>query len=249
MRQFMITVPAGKRLIAKAIITLKHVNEALKNHTIVIISGSTNGYIAEEVLSKINQLDDFSKESFVRGINIGPGQKLETGNYSESDIVIEKGTWNKGKTIFDIAPYLGQHDIILKGANAVEPERKLAGIQIANPTFGTSAAILPAVIGRRTELIIPVGLEKRIFGNIGEIAAKMNAPSSSGLRMLPITGTIITELEAINILTGASAELIGAGGVNGAEGSCWIGVSGTDEQIKSAEEIIRSIANEPPFAD
>lgn len=249
MKPFLITVPAGKRLIAKAVVSLSQIREALVNHTIIIISGSTNGYIAEEILSEIGQAENFSKASFMRGINLGPGKKVTAGNYSESDIVIEKGTWKKGKTIFDVASSLGQHDIILKGANAVDSERKLAGIQIGNPTLGTSAAILPAVVGRRTELIIPVGLEKRIFGNIGEIAAKLNDPVSNGFRMLPVSGTIITELEAIKLLTGATSELIAAGGIKGAEGSCWIGISGTEEQVDAAGEILRAIANEPLFAE
>lgn len=102
MKSFLITIPSGKRLIAKAVISLPQVKEALVNHIIVIISGSTNGYIAEEILSEIGQAEDFSKTSFMRGINWGPGKKTTAGNNSESDIVIEKGTWPKGKTIFDV---------------------------------------------------------------------------------------------------------------------------------------------------
>lgn len=52
MKQFMIIVPSGKRLIAKSITALPQINKALINHTIVIVSGSTNGYIAEEILKK-----------------------------------------------------------------------------------------------------------------------------------------------------------------------------------------------------
>ena len=248
MKQFLITIPAGKRLIARAVVALGQIKEALKSHTIVIVSGTTNGYIAEELLAIIGQTDDFSKEMFFRGINVGLGIMPQKGKYSGTDVVIEKGKWIKEKTIFDVAQSLGQGDIILKGANAIDSERKLAGIQIANPTIGTSGPILQAVIGRRVELIIPVGLEKRVFGSISEIAAKLNEPSSTGLRMLPVSGTVITELEAIKILTGLSAELVAAGGVCGAEGSYWIAVTGKQEQVDAASEIIKSIANEPPFA-
>lgn len=248
MKQFLITIPAGKRLIARAVVALGQIKEALKSHTIVIVSGTTNGYIVEELLTMIGQTDDFSKEMFFRGINVGLGIMPQKGKYSGTDVVIEKGKWIKEKTIFDVAQSLGQGDIILKGANAIDSERKIAGIQIANPTIGTSGPILQAVIGRRAQLIIPVGLEKRVFGSISEIAAKLNEPSSTGLRMLPVSGTIITELEAIKILTGSSAELVAAGGVCGAEGSYWISVTGKQEQVDSASEIINSIANEPPFA-
>lgn len=246
-KQFLLTVAAGKKLIAKAILSLEQIKKALNKHTIVIISGSTNGYIAEEILTFIDQKGDFSKSSFLRGVNVGPGNKIKNGLYSNVDIVIEKGKWIKEKNIFNITDTLGCDDIILKGANAVDQERKLAGIQIGNPTLGTSGPILQAVIGRRTQLIIPIGLEKRVFGNIAEIAAKLNDPSTSGLRMLPISGTIITELEAIKLLSGASAELVAAGGVLGAEGSCWIAVSGTKEQLEVASNVLNSIKCESIF--
>lgn len=246
-KQVLLTVAAGKRLIAKAILSLEQIKKALNEHTIVIISGSTNGYIAEEILTFIDQKGDFSKSSFLRGVNVGLGNKIENDLYSNVDIVIEKGKWIKEKNIFNVADTLGCDDIILKGANAVDQERKLAGIQIGNPTFGTSGPILQAVIGRRTQLIIPIGLEKRVFGNIAEIAAKLNDPSTSGLRMLPISGTIITELEAIELLSGASAELVAAGGVLGAEGSCWIAVSGTKEQLEVASNVLNSVKGENIF--
>ena len=106
---------------------------------------------------------------------------------------------------------------------------------------------LQVVVGRRVHLIIPVGLEKRIFGNLDEIVRKVNAPGSSGLRMFPITGEIFTEIEAISLLSGASSELIAGGGVSGAEGAIWLAISGNKEEENLAREIIASIASEPPF--
>ena len=43
-------------------------------------------------------------------------------------------------------------------------------------------------------------------------------------------------------------ELIAAGGVCGAEGGCWIAVTGEKEQEEFAEQIIASVADEPPFS-
>ncbi|WP_196598187.1 hypothetical protein [Pectinatus frisingensis] len=245
--QFQVSVAAGKRLIAKAVINMEQIKIASQEHTVVIISGSTNGYVAEELLKKIQQKDDFSKESFLRGVNVIHGAKIPKGKWSNTDVVIEKGIWVKGKTIFDVAADLGKNDIILKGANAVQPDRKLAGIQIANPKLGTSGPILEAVLGRRVQLILPVGLEKRVFGNIVEMAELINDSSTSGTRLLPITGTIITELEAINILSGAHAELIAAGGIFGAEGSCRFAVSGTDKQLTKMADIMHVVQKEPFF--
>ncbi len=90
-------------------------------------------------------------------------------------------------------------------------------------------------------------MEKRIDGDINEIAVKLNSTSATGSRYLPVCGNIITELEAINIITGAQAELVASGGVCGAEGSYWIAVSGNQEQLSEVDALIRDVAGEPSF--
>jgi hypothetical protein len=245
--QYLLTTAAGKRLIAKAVAPL--IIEAIKSHTVVIMGGTTNGYIAEEVLSLLDKVDGFSKSAFFRGATFAPGAviKKSTDAKFNGDIIIKNGEVILGKTIFDVAESLEKGDIILKGANAVNVESKQAGILIGNPASGTCLPILQVVAGKRVELIIPVGLEKRVTADINRLALKLNAPSTSGLRMMPVIGRIITELDAIEILCGANAELFAAGGVCGAQGSCWIAVTGNEEQLGKASEIIKSLINEPPF--
>ena len=108
-------------------------------------------------------------------------------------------------------------------------------------------AVMQAVIGRRVEFYIPVGLEKRVPGDINEIALKLNAPNASGPRLFPVCGNIITELEAVKLLTGAECELVAAGGVCGAEGYCWLAVTGAPAQLEKAETLFKSVREEPPF--
>ena len=79
-----------------------------------------------------------------------------------------------------------------------------------------------------------------------DLAEKLNAPSAGGYRLLPVPGQVFTELYAVNFLTRATAELISAGGVCGAEGSCWLAVTGTTEQESAAEKIFASVAYEQP---
>ena len=52
--------------------------------------------------------------------------------------------------------------------------------------------------------------------------------------------------QAIELLTGGQVCLIAAGGVHGAEGASWLGITGTKEQVGAAAELIRSVAGEPP---
>jgi hypothetical protein len=106
---------------------------------------------------------------------------------------------------------------------------------------------LPAVVGRRVKLIIPVGLEKRVSTDLNSIAEKLNAPGAGGYRFLPIPGEVFTEIEAFKLLTGADAELMAAGGVFGAEGSYWLAVTGSNEQEEAALKVYASVANEQAF--
>jgi 6-phosphogluconate dehydrogenase (decarboxylating) len=142
---------------------------------------------------------------------------------------------------------LREGDVILKGANAVDLNHRQAAILIGHPKAGTIGLALPLVVGRRVRLIIPVGLEKRVNGDLNSIAEKLNAPGAQGYRLLPVPGEVFTELDALKALTAADVELVASGGVCGAEGSCWIVVTGEEEQEAFAEQVVASVADEPPF--
>jgi hypothetical protein len=253
MKQFVLTPAAGKRLIGIAITKHSVIVQALKKGTVVIVAGTTNGYIAEEILKEIGQAKFFKRDHFYRGIILPPGRPTtSTGrSYDESrfpgDVVIRNGVYQNGKTIFDVVNDLREGDVIIKGANAVDLVQKRAAILIGAPNAGTIGASLPVVVGRRIKLILPVGLEKRVYENLDELAVTMNAPGAQGPRLMPVPGEIFTELDAIELLTGAQASLVAAGGVSGAEGSIWLIVSGTPAQEKSAEALIKSVVNEPAF--
>lgn len=252
-KQYTISPAAGKRLIAKSLIQIPSILEALENRTVVIIAGTTNGYVAEEFLKKINQIKEFSKNKYYRGITLPPKfTKSETGRVSNDnefigDVVIVNGKWEKGKTIFDVADQLKKGDVIFKGANAVNIETKQAAILIGHPTAGTISPTFQCVVGRRVALYLPIGLEKRISGDINEIARMLNSPNASGARYMPVSGNIVTELQAINLICGADAELIASGGVCGAEGTNWIAVTGNEEQLGKLDEMFKLVYDEPNF--
>lgn len=253
MKQFVLTPAAGKRLIGKAIVKHNAVVDALKKGTVVIIAGTTNGYVAEEILKYLGQEKNFQRAHFYRGIILPPHRPTtSTGrSYDQSkfpgDVIIRKGKFQKGKTIFDVVDGLSEGDVIVKGANAVNLIQRTAAVLIGAPNAGTIGASVPAVVGRRVKLILPVGLEKRVYDNIDELTARMNAPGVHGPRLMPAPGEIFTELDAIELLTGASASLVASGGVSGAEGSVWLAVSGKPAQEKAAETLIKSVVNEPAF--
>ncbi len=243
MKQFCVTTAMGKRLIGKGMVAHPAIQQVLQQGTLVIVAGTTNGYVAEEVLNSLGQAEGFSRVGFRRGVTTAPGIQAPPADLM-GDVVLVKGQWEKGKTIQDVAADLKEGDIILKGANAFDG-RGQAAVQIGHPQGGTVMAAIPAVIGRRVRLIVPVGLEKRVLEDIQVLAARCNAPGTQGPRLMPLPGEIFTELDAIRLLSGAEACLLAAGGVYGAEGASWLGIQGSPEQMQAATDLIRSIAGEP----
>jgi len=209
--------------------------------------------VAEEIFATIGSETGFTRNRFFRGVTLPPSYPVtDTGRLPDEskfpgDVVITNGVWQKGKTIFDVADGLKEGDVILKGANALDLNRKRAAVYIGHPKGGTIAVALQAVVGRRVRLILPVGLEKRVFGDLDDLARKLNAPGARGPRLFPVPGHVFTEIDAIALLTGAAAELVAGGGVCGAEGSVWLAVSGEAEHEKAVESLLNSILNEPPF--
>lgn len=244
MKQFTVTVSMAKRLIGKGMAALPDIRAVLDKGTLAILAGTTNGYVAEEILASIGQEKGFSRAGFRRGMNLAPGAQPIQAELA-GDVVIRDGTYIQGQTIFDVVDDLQTGDVIVKGANAFDPYGQPA-VLIGHPQGGTIMAAMSAVIGRRVRLIMPVGMEKRVLGEIGELAAWANAPDASGPRLFPVPGEIFTELEAIQLLTGAEAALLAAGGVYGAEGADWLGVRGTPDQEAAAAALIRSLRDEPP---
>jgi hypothetical protein len=246
MKQFVLTPAMGKRLIGKGLTAHPAVRSALRNGTLVIVAGTTNGYVAEEVLKSIGQSEGFSRKGFRRGMVTPPHFNPASGEAKfPGDVVIVKGTWVKGREIFDVVNDMGPGDLILKGGNALDLPRRRAAALIAHPMGGTVGATIPAVIGRRVGLIVPIGLEKRVAGDLDELAAGLNTASAEGPRMMPLPGEVFTELDVFSLLTGAEARLVAAGGVCGAEGAVWIAVSGENAQVAAAEELWKSLIHEP----
>jgi hypothetical protein len=243
-KQFVVTTAMGKRLIGKGMAARPDIQAVLERGTLVIIAGTTNGYVAEEVLGAIGQREGFTRVGFRRGITVAPGAKAAQADFP-GDVVIVDGQWQQGKMVVDVADDLREGDIVLKGANAFD-SRGQAAVQIGHPKGGTILAAVPAVIGRRVRMIVPVGLEKRVLQDVNVLAERCNAPGGQGPRLYPLPGQVFTELDAIRLLTGAEAILLAAGGVYGAEGASWLGIDGTEAEIEAAAALIRSVAGEPP---
>jgi len=250
-----LTVAESKRLIGKAVAQMPVVKNALANGTVIIIKGSTTRCVAEEITGQ-----KIITAEFVTGRIMPKQHELLAKGKMVNHIVLEKGK------ILDIplpegVKKLKPGDVVIKGANALDYKNKLAaGNIMVGPYFdfakgidgGTTGIVMPSVIARKVNLIIPVGLEKQVAGDLVDLTLKMREPMES-LTQLPsmwlLTGEIVTELEAIKMLTGAIAFQANAGGLGGAEGGSWLVFRGTRDQVKKAIELTKSLKGEPAYSE
>jgi len=246
--QAILTVSESKRLIGKGVAEMPIIKNALANGMLIIVKGSTNAYVAEEITGK-----KIDKAAFVRGrIQPTKGGKRLPEVKALPDVIL-----NKGKpvdiSLQEAVKELKPGDVVVKGANALDYKNRLAAVDILDPSAGTSGITLPYVVARKAHLVIPVGLEKLVAGDLVDLTLKMREPMETLNPPLPsmflLTGEIVTELEAIKVLTGTSAFQCSAGGIGGAEGSVWLVFRGTKEQVSKALKLVQSIQGEPPYVE
>ncbi len=239
-----LTVSESKRLIAKGVAAA--VQEALEDGVVVICKGTTNSYIVEEILGQ-----PIEKTNYCTGTT-WPTKADSKGKVSGAipDVVLKNGEPVEGATAIGYAKELREGDVFIKGANALNYERGQAGILIGHPTGGTIGAAIGSIMARRARLILPVGLEKNIGVDLERAAALLNDQDErrgSEPALWPVAGEIITEVEALAILTGVQAVPVAAGGIGGAEGSIRLSLIGELEEIDAAAALLDSIYGEPPF--
>lgn len=239
-----VTVSQSKRLIARGVKQHPAVKISLNNGTIGICRGTTCSYVAEEFLGQ-----PIERFAYTTGLTLPkqPTQKVEKPSIAMHDIIIRQGEIHMdGEAAVEAARNMKPGDILIKGANALNYSKKVAGCLVGHPAGGTVGSFWGPLFGLKFRLIIPVGLEKEISSDIIEVSS-LTMVENPGSSLMPMTGTIITEIEAIRILTGAEAVQIAAGGIRGAEGSVRLLVQGSPEEVNAAKSLFEELEQEPPY--
>jgi hypothetical protein len=247
--EVVLTTSESKRLIGKAVASMEVVKEALKSGLIIITKGTTNSYVAEEMLG-----EHIEKERYGAGIVVPDMLSLILPDESIPPIIIEKGKVMKDLSIEQAIKILKTGDVLIKGANALDPDG-VTGVFLGrspNSEGGSIGLFLGTVVGRGVNFIIPVSFEKLIPVPVREVVAQLNNEEVSltmGLtvNMMPTMGKVVTEIEAFKILAGVEALNIGGGGVGGAEGARIFLLKGDKEAVMKAFNLVQSIKGEPPF--
>ena len=129
--------------------------------------------------------------------------------------------------------------MLIKGANALNYERRQAGVLIGHPTGGNVGSALGTVVSRRIRYLLPVGLEKSVPGDLNETASLINRDKDGkGPTLWVIPGDIFTKIEAIGTLADAQAVPTGAGGIGGGECAVWLAIFEDGKTIERTEALI-----------
>ena len=266
-----LTPAESKRLIAKAVAVLPEVKRALTSGRMIISEGTTNAYVIEELFGIT-----MPRETYACGVIAGGGlsaipteervmpyllkcgKPLDTRPPKEqrlkSEAIVEDAGLVHPKDNWELHAELIKEfeadDVLIKGATAVDQSGN-AGVFVAEGDGGSIGRDLPIVVARGSHLIIPVGLEKLI----PSVAAASKSCGSQRFKhsfgfcpgVMPlINAKVVTEVQALKILTGVTAIHVASGGVGGSEGAVVLSLGGKEEVVDQAFELVKSIKGEPP---
>ncbi len=239
-----LTVSESKRLIAKGIAEHPAVKAALAGGIVAVAKGTTNAYVAEELLGESIPKRDYCHGRTVPK-NSSPDPPITAGY---PDVVLRDGERVEDATVNDIIGEMRAGDVFIKGANALNYDLDQAAVLVGHPTGGTLGATLGCVVAKKIDFIVPVGLEKSIPGDLCLASAEVATnEKGAGPSLWVVPGEIFTEIEALEVLAGVDATPMGAGGVAGAQGAIWLLVQGLEEQLATVDKIIDEVHGEPPY--
>ena len=238
-----LTVAEGKRLIAKGLANHPMVQEALKEGTIVITTGSTNTYVAEE-LANLSE----PHGSFIIGYITPRGRaSLTEGLPKTQDITLVNG--KRVDMHYEVAlERANKLDIVFKGANMLNYEKKQAAVCIGSHDGGPSGRVRET----QAHLIIPIGLEKQTFGDLYEYEKlSQNRPEQTkgvpDIWVHPADAEIFTEIEAIKTVASVTIVPFASGGIAGREGGISLAIYGQEGEVQKALDFVATVQGEAPF--
>ncbi len=241
-----LTSSEGKRLIAQGVAALPEVRAAMNRGRIVIPRTTTNAFVAEELTGQ--KLD---KYHFACGV-IAQGEMtaVEGHENSHSLVLIDGRLARPDLHAKDVLMEFERRDVLIKSANAIDMAGN-AGVLVYDLDGGSMGRMLTVAIRGSTH-IVPTGLEKLVPSVIeashrcGKLRWRHNPGQDVGFLLLQ-NSHVVTEIQALAILSGVNATLVAAGGVDGSEGAVVLALEGRVGAIDTAFAIINKIKGEPPI--
>ena len=245
---FVFTPWEGRRIIGKAVAAMPVVRNAHANGEMIIAHGSTNVFVAEEIMGEVPNKEFYLSGQVINNVlcQTQPEEKPPIIHLVKGELTPPAPRMDEMLKNFD------DTSVFIKGGNAVDPEFN-AGVFCAHPGCGTIGFAMGIMMARGGHLIIPLGLEK-LIPSVTEAARHMGQDTfyyHAGQRtgMMPVTNaTVVTEVQAMQILFGIEdVTHVGGGGAMGSEGSVVLVAEAEKDKIDAAVELYESIKGEPPL--
>lgn len=235
----------SRRLIAKAVVQMEEIKIAKKKAYIILNGGTTNGYIAQELLG----MRDLEPQKFAAGTNT---HRLlcvtDADKRTPFPIILYKGE-RSSKTLPEALQDFHIETALIKGANAIDPEGNV-GVVSSGFDGGTMGATYGTATSQGLKYIFPVGLEKMV-ASVKEASAWAGAKTLDytigadfGIFCIP-NGIVVTEIEALKILADVEAKHVASGGVGESAGAVTLVIKGEEANVRNAISIVESIKGEP----
>lgn len=242
-----LTVSEGKRLIAKGIAVSSYVREKMKKGTIIITRGTTNTYIAEELMGL-----DVAHGAFLTGHFVPVGKEKMNKNITTriNEIILVDGK-RVDMSYTDALKTLKEGDIVFKGGNLLNYNEGQAAVCVGAADGGTIYKCLPFVGKGKARLVVPIGLEKETSAHLKDIEVELEKKNEK-LSFIPKIYvykdcSIYTEIEALKQFANVNVFPFGVGGVAGREGGVSLAVAGSQEEVGKVLELVKSIQGEESF--
>jgi hypothetical protein len=243
----------SKRIIAKGIALLPEVIKARREGIIGLAMCSSAGYVAEELLGK--PLDDLS--GYCSGYISKWGYCFADPELQHPQIVFSGGEVHFLKrpkqSLMQFLPKMGHEDIIIKSGNALDLDGNI-GVLVADPDGGEIGQYLGHIYSQGIRLIIPMTINKTIPVRIKDISnrlgvTRLDVNHHFGLvcGMIPITGKVITEIEALKIIANVDATPIVFNGFGSGSGTVSFLIEGDSSELEKAWNLMNSVKGEPPL--
>jgi hypothetical protein len=246
--QVVLTTAESKKLIAKAIARLDVVQQAAKTGIVALHPSSSTYFIVEEITGSKPKTNYWVCGVVApRGMCVemamalGAGLTPEEESADPGDLsgawIIEGGQLQGEEKLSSLLYRMTPTDVYVKGVNALDQE---GNVGILFGLKGSMGYIQAARKKRNFTIVYPAGLEKLIPLPVKEAAKAAKLTQYDYGMGMPVglypcpAGTTVTEVQAIEILSGATAIPIASGGLGGAEGAVTLVVKGKALEVEKA---------------
>ena len=243
---FTLTPAESKRLIAKGVVNSEEFLTAYSDAMVIVLSGTTNAYIAQELGFKVKP------ERSSAGISSKGVLCVTDPDQRENfPLVLAKGKRIEKTLNEALADDFHPGTLIIKGGNALDPEGNV-GVITSGFDGGNVARFIGTATSQGLKVMFAIGLEKTVF-SVKEACAVAGARTldysmGADFGMYFFSNPLkITEIDALRVLTRVKAVHVASGGFGGSEGAVTLIAEGEEEDIKAAIELISQVKGEPPM--